>query len=79
MKIAKTYRLEESAIEMIEKVAADEFSGNYTAALESMINQAYRMRQVDIREREVMYSSWGRVNKSHDHNEAKNVIDGLNI
>lgn len=79
MKLSKTYRLEEMVIEMVEKVAEAEFSGNYTAAIEGMLTQAFSMRQVGIRDREVMYAAWSRSNKSNSPSEAKNVIDGLNI
>lgn len=79
MKVSKTYRLEEAVIEMVENVAKSEFSGNYTAAIESMLVQAFRMRKVDQRDREAMYSAWSVTSKSNNPSEAKNVIDGLNI
>lgn len=77
-KLTKTYRIEESCLNKTKAVADSEFDGNFTAALESLINQACLLRELDIQQRHVMYDSV----KSEcypDPGNVRNLIDALHI
>lgn len=77
-KVTKTYRIEESCLDEVQKVADSEFDGNFTAALESLINQACLLRGMDIKQRHVMFDSV----KSECYPEpgnVRNLIDALHI
>lgn len=55
-KILKQARLDSELVEEIQKVADSEHSGNFTAALESMVKQSVAIRSIDEQKRWMMYS-----------------------
>lgn len=79
MKVAKTYKIEESVVEMIKESADKSHEGNLTAALESLIKQAYCMRSIEIDARWAMYSEAKSFNGGFDDKETRTYIDGLFI
>lgn len=79
MKVAKTYKIEESTVEMIRETAVKDYEGNLTAALEGMIRQAYCMRSVDEDSRWAMYSAAKVFNGGFDDKVTRDYIDGLYI
>lgn len=79
-KILKPTRFEEELITQIQKIADDEHSGNYTAALESLAKQALSMRSVDEDVRWKMYSGGKRFcDGFYDDKLTRKIIDGLHI
>jgi DNA-binding SARP family transcriptional activator len=80
MKLVKTFRLEESMIDELQKIADQSHGGNATSALEEIINQAVSIRNIDEDIRWQMYNAYQRAT-SQDGNDraARNVVDALNI
>lgn len=76
-KVAKYVKLEDKLVERVQKVADDEFSGNWTAALASLADQAIKMRSIDDRSRHVMYEAGKRCKA--DKHDPRALIDGLYI
>lgn len=56
-KSIKNIRLENQLIEKIQGMADCEYQGNFTAAMECLINQAISARSVDERVKWIMYSA----------------------
>lgn len=79
MKVMKSYKLEESIIEMIKDAADKEFDGNMTAALESMVNQAHLMRQIELDTRWTMYSAAKRQKGGFDDRDTRAFVDALHV
>lgn len=76
-KVTKNYRLESSTVEIIKSVADSEFDGNATAAIEAMVNQASKMKAIDMRHRHMMYD---RVKSEYmNGTDIRKLIDGLDI
>lgn len=79
-KILKPTRFEEELISQIQKIADEDHSGNYTAALESLAKQALSMRSVDEDTRWKIYSGGKRFfDGSYDDKLTRKIIDGLHI
>lgn len=77
MKVSRTYKIEESVIEMLREAAERDFDGNLTAAIESMIYQSHCIRQIDEGCRWAMYSEAKSFNGGFDDKETRTYIDGL--
>lgn len=83
-KTVKNIRLENSLIRKVSLVA-DEFNdGNFTAAIESLINQALLMRELDLQTRWNMYDSvkqseYDRTEKETGNPNVRHLIDALHI
>lgn len=56
-KTIKNIRLENSLIESVSELAAAEYEGNFTAAIEDLINQALITRSIDDRAKWMMYGA----------------------
>lgn len=79
MKVMKSYKLEESVIEMIQDVAKKEFGGNMTSALESMVNQAHCMRQINVDTRWAMYSAAKKQKDGFNDRDTRAIVDALHV
>jgi len=79
MKLAKTYKIEESTIEMIKEIADLDYAGNLTAAVEGLIQQSYLMRSIDESCRWAMYSAAKEHNGGFEEKSTRNYIDALFI
>ena len=79
MRVMKSYKLEENTIEMIVDIANKEFGGNMTAALESMVNQAHCMRQINIDTRWSMYSAAKKQKDAFDDRDTRVFVDALHV
>lgn len=75
----KTLRLDDDTISAIQEVADAEHSGNFTAAVKDMVNQASAMRSVDEDTRWKLYSGGKRFAGEFDDRLTRKIIDGLHI
>lgn len=76
----KNLRIEEDKVEAIQKLANIEHDGNFTAAVDSLLNQALSMRGICERDRWEMYSSVSPQYKSSGTLEQlRPLLDGLHI
>lgn len=56
-KTVKNIRLENGLIEAVSELAQAEYEGNFTAAIEDLINQSLVTRSIDDRAKWMMYSA----------------------
>jgi len=75
-KKAKFLTLSEDVINTVSGIAETEFSGNFTAAIESLCNQSALMRSIDERVRHLMYDA---AKPEIDHTRARAIVDALHI
>lgn len=76
----KNLRIEENKIKAIQKIADIEHEGNFTAAVESLLNQSLSMRGICERDRWEMYSSVSSLYKtSGTLEQLRPLLDGLHI
>lgn len=75
-KTIKQMRLEDSVIDRVQGIANDHHDGNFTAAMESIINQALAMRDIDLSVRKQMYSTGNSWQKDPD---VRQLVDALHI
>lgn len=83
-KTVKNIRLENSLIEKVSLIAESEYEGNFTAAMESLINQAALIRDLNIQTRWAMYdcvkqSEYDRTEKETGNPNVRQLIDALHI
>lgn len=83
-KTIKNIRLENSLIERIHEIAKDDHDGNFTAAIESLINQSILMRGLMVQTRWNMYDSvkqseYDRTEKETGNPNVRQLIDALHI
>ncbi len=50
-------RLDSNIREAVKMLASEEYSGNFTAAIECLLSQSLRLREVEINTRWAMYSA----------------------
>ena len=77
-------RLENSVIDQVQSIANEDHDGNFTAAMESIINQALAMRGVNVVLRWQMYDSvkqheYERTEKESGQPNVRQLIDALHI
>ena len=76
----KNLRIEEDKIKAIQKIADVEHEGNFTAAVERLLNQSLSMRGICERDRWEMYSSVSSLYKtSGTLDQLRPLLDGLHI
>ena len=84
-KIVKPIRFTQEMIEKIQAIADSEHSGNYTAALESLVSQSISIREIDEQTRWMMYSGSKNLGAFNELEERESValtgkmVDGLHI
>lgn len=83
-KTVKNIRLDNTIIRKVSVIAEDEHEGNFTAAMESLINQALLMRGLDMQTRWNMYdrvkqSEYDRTEKETGNPNVRHLIDALHI
>ena len=83
-KTVKNIRLENGLIERVATIAESEYQGNFTAAMESLINQAALIRGLSMQTRWTMYdcvkqSEYDRTEKETGNPNVRQLIDALHI
>ena len=83
-KLIKQVRLEKHLINAVSAVSDAEHGGNFTSAIESLLNQALLMRQLDIKTRWNMYDHVKQAEYARTENETgqpnvRQLIDALHI
>ena len=75
----KPIRLETEVIEYIQGQADTYFEGNFTKALEEMLNQSMAIRSLGDGVLHTMYSSVSNNGEFRHQGKLRNLIDGLGI
>jgi len=83
-KLIKQVRLDKNMINAVSAIADSDHSGNFTAAIESLLNQSLLMRQIEIETRLRMYdhvkkSEYERTQKINGVANVRQLIDALHI
>lgn len=83
-KLIKQVRLDKDVINAVAAVAEADHSGNFTAAVESLLNQSLLMRCIDVQTRLKMYdhvkqSEYARTKADCGAANVRQLIDALHI